>query len=467
MVSEPAPDRKPAEAASRCADHPTGGRAAVPTTSLLDGVRVLGTVVAPVVTGGAIARRPRAMLATERAGLDKHAVATMQHLRDRYGPGPVQVRLPGRRFTFLLEPDQVHRVLNESPDPFATATREKRGALGHFQPGGVLISSPEERAVRKPFNDAVLQAGRTVHQHGAHMTAAVRQEMASLLGHARFTGTLDWDAFTTAWHRMIRRVVLGDSAREDHAVTDDLLRLRKDANWSFLKPTRSRRRRRFLRQLARYVDRAEAGSLAQMVAATPAAEGTRKHHQIPQWMFAFDAAAWATFRALALIVTHPGAEHAARAEIEAGGDLPYVRACVLESVRLWPTTPAILRDTTRPTTWAGGHLPAGASVMIFAPFFHRDRTRFARAHQFAPELWLRERTDEDWPLVPFSGGPAMCSGRNVVLHTASTALGHLLAHQRFDLQRPALSPHRALPGTISPFHLRFGLSPAPAPAAGT
>lgn len=100
MVSEPAPDRKPAEAASRCADHPTDGRAAVPTTSLLDGARVLGTVVAPVVTGGAIARRPRAMLATERAGLDKHAVATMQHLRDRYGPGPVQVRLPGRRFTF-------------------------------------------------------------------------------------------------------------------------------------------------------------------------------------------------------------------------------------------------------------------------------------------------------------------------------------------------------------------------------
>ncbi|HLS25827.1 MAG TPA: cytochrome P450 [Beutenbergiaceae bacterium] len=437
----------------------------IPSTSVLDAVRVLGTVVAPVVTGGAIARRPRAMLATQRAELDKRAVATMQHLRDRYGPGPVQVRLPGRRFTFLLQPDQVHRVLNQSPAPFATSTREKRGALGHFQPSGVLISSPEQRAVRKPFNDEVLQAGRTIHHHGPHMADVVREEMTALLGHTHFTETLDWDGFTTAWHRMIRRIVLGDSAREDHAVTNDLLRLRKDANWSFLKPTRARRRRRLLARLARYVDRAEPGSLAQMVAATPAAPGTDKHHQIPQWMFAFDAGTWATLRALALIVTHPGAERAARAEIDSGGDLRYLRACVLESLRLWPTTPAILRDTTGPTEWAGGHLPAGASVVIFAPFFHRDHTRVPQAHQFVPELWLRERTDEDWPLVPFSGGPAMCSGRNVVLHTASVALGHLLADQRYELQSPELSPHRALPGTISPFHLRFALTPTDAATA--
>src|SRR5690625_2271894 len=127
---------------------PRAGRAAtIPSASVLDAARVLGTVVAPVVTGGAVARRPRAMLATERAGLDKHAVATMQHLRHRYGPGPVQVRLPGRRFTFLLEPDQVHPVLNESPDPFATATREKRGALGRRHPGGALISSPDRKSV--------------------------------------------------------------------------------------------------------------------------------------------------------------------------------------------------------------------------------------------------------------------------------------------------------------------------------
>lgn len=444
----------------RSAQPSSGTTRQVPTASFLDGLRALTQVLAPVAAGGAIVRRPRTMLVSQMAGLDKQAVRTMQHLRDRYGPGPVQVRLPWRRFTFLLEPHQVHRVLNQSPEPFTPATREKRGALGHFQPEGVLISSPEERAVRRPFNADVLQPRRRVHTHGREMTQVVRAEMNALLGDARFTGTLDWDGFVTAWQRMVRRIVLGDSAREDHALTDDLLRLRKDGNWSFLKPTRSKRRRRFLSRLAEYVDRAEPGSLAQMVAQTPAPEGTAKHHQIPQWLFAFDAAAWATYRTLALLATHDGPARTARAEVGSAGadaDLPYLRACILESLRLWPTTPAILRDSTESTTWEGRTLPSGASVIIFAPFFHRDHTRIARAHQFTPDLWPTERTDEDWPLVPFSGGPAMCPGRNVVLHTASAALRHLLANDRYTLRDPPLSPRRALPGTVSPFHLQFSL----------
>src|SRR5699024_5642829 len=86
----------------------------VPSTSFLDGIRAMGGVLLPVAARGAIVRRPRMVLGAQKGDLDARAVRTMQHLRARYGPGPVQVRLPGRRFTFLLEPDQVHRVLNDS-----------------------------------------------------------------------------------------------------------------------------------------------------------------------------------------------------------------------------------------------------------------------------------------------------------------------------------------------------------------
>lgn len=427
----------------------------VPSASFLDSVRTLTGVVLPVAARGAIVRRPRMVLGAQAADLDGRAVRTMQHLRTRYGPGPVQVRVPGRRFTFLLEGDQVHRVLNESPESFSPATREKRGALGHFQPAGVLISSPQQRAVRKPFNDEALQADRAVHSHGEQMAGVVHEEIDLLLAHAEFTGELDWESFAVTWLRLVRRITLGDGARDDHAITDDLLRLRKDGNWSFLKPRRRQHRERLLRRLAAYTERAEPGSLAQMVASVPAPEGTVPHHQIPQWLFAYDAASWATFRALALIATQPGAAQAAREDLEHGPQLPYLRASLLESLRLWPTTPAILRDSTQETSWAGGELPAGASVMIFAPFFHRDQTRVPEAHRFAPELWSRDRDDDDWPLVPFSGGPAMCSGRNVVLLTASAALARLLARHDYRLKRPQLNPSRPLPGTLSPFHLRF------------
>lgn len=421
-----------------------------------DAARALTRVLVPMAAGGAIIRRPRMMRLAERLDLDSRAVREMQRLRARYGPGPVQVT-PGRRVALLLDPSDVHRVLNGSPEPFAPSSREKRGALGHFQPGGVLVSSPEQRRHRRPYNEEVLQAGRPVHDHSEQMTAVIDEETAALLGQVRFTGELTWDAFAIAWWRIVRRIVLGDSARDDEQVTDDLQRLRKDANWSYLKPRRTGRRQRFLAQVQHYMDRAEPGSLAALAASTPAHPQTEPHQQLPQWLFAFDAGAWSTIRALALTAL-PGVAEQARAERRRSPDLPFLRACVLESLRLWPTTPMILRDTTEETTWASGDLSAGASVVIFAPYFHRDDQSVPEAHHFAPELWLRERTDRDWPLVPFSGGPAMCPGRNVVLLVASMVLDRLLAAYDYRPVTGAVRPGRPLPGSLNPFGLRFAIS---------
>lgn len=192
------------------------------------------------------------------------------------------------------------------------------------------------------------------------MTAAIEEEVSSLLGHADFTGALDWDGFATAWWRIVRRIVLGDGAREDERLTDDLRRLRERGNFAHLAPQDRRRRECFLRGLEGHVDRAEPGSLAELVAREPADGDAAPVQQIPQWLFAFDAAAWATFRALALVTAHPDTAEAARAEMSGAPELPLLRASVLESLRLWPTTPLLLRDTTEETTWSSGTLSARA-----------------------------------------------------------------------------------------------------------
>ncbi|MGC0274733.1 hypothetical protein ACO0LV_17245 [Pseudactinotalea sp. Z1739] len=46
----------------------------------------------------------------------------------------------------------------------------------------------------------------------------------------------------------------------------------------------------------------------------------------------------------------------------------------------------------------------------------------------------------------------------MVLHTAGAALAQLVSAEEFTLVDPPLSSRRALPGGISPFHLRFRLS---------
>ncbi|MGQ7297102.1 cytochrome P450 [Quadrisphaera sp. KR29] len=440
----------------------------MPTASLADAARLLTGVLLPVAAQGAVVRRPRVVAAVGRLDLDARAVAAVRRLRERHGPDPVHVRVLGRSFVVPVEPDDVRRVLDGAPEPFSPASPEKRGALAHFQPRGVLISPPAARAERRPFNESVLDAGQPLHHLAGPFAAAVAQEARLLTEQARAEGALTWPLLSRAWWRTVRRVVLGESARDDEQVTDDLLALRRRANWSGLAPVDRRTRARFLGRVRHYVEAAEPGSLAALVASTPARPGVAPHEQVPQWLFAFDAAAWASSRALELLAAHPDVARRVREEAPAPSAdpaapvarRPLLRAVVLESLRLWPTTPAVLRQTTATTTWRTGQLPAGAGVLVFAPFFHRDESRLPQAHRLAPELWLDGSGQEDprgavdWPLVPFSAGPGMCPGRGVVLLTTSTLLA-ALAQEAWRPVAPRLRADRPLPGSLDPFALRL------------
>jgi len=136
--------------------------------------------------------------------------------------------------------------------------------------------------------------------------------------------------FTRWWWQLVRRIVLGDVARNNNSVTDDLWRLRKSGNWSFLvyrthafgnvsstvlyKLCRGRR--------SPQPDR----TLAQL----PAHGSIDAVGQVPHWLFAFDAAGMAALRAVAVLAPHP--EERSRCET---GELeqlklrPFLRACVL------------------------------------------------------------------------------------------------------------------------------------------
>jgi cytochrome P450 len=140
---------------------------------------------------------------------------------------------------------------------------------------------------------------------------------------------------------------------------------------------------------------------------------------------------------------------------------PFLRACLLESVRLWPTTPAILRELTEDTTFGdGARFTSGSSVLIVTPAFHRDTDLLPFADDFVPDIWLDERAEQYPQLVPFSAGPAECPGRNLVLFVTSTVLAHLLTPMRLELQSsPSLGSHR-LPVTFNQFGVAFRAVPA-------
>lgn len=282
---------------------------------------------------------------------------------------------------------------------------------------------------------------------------------------------LDWDDFIQAWYRMVRRTVFGDKAREDHELTDMLAELRGNANWSFLKRQDTKLRAQFLARVDDRLKTAEPGSLAYAMASMHPGQDAAPVDQVPQWLFALETSGMASFRTLALLATHPEQLAAARAEVQEDETerrhLPLLRACVLESLRLWPTTPVILRQSTREVQWPDGDMGTGCGVLIYAPYFHRDGDHVPQAHSFVPERWLDRNDNEDWPLVPFSAGPVFCPGRQLVLMLTSAMLASLIDKGSFSLSsQHALNAQTRLPGATNNYSLRFtvtGNHPQPSP----
>jgi len=402
-------------------------RTLLPTASIVDTGLVLQNVLLPVVAQGAILRRPGITRLAEWLHVDDRALSCVRRLRTRYGDGPVLLRIPGRTVALVTAPADVRRLLDETPEPFSAAATEKAGALRHFQPHAVLVTDPPLRAPRRELNEHALESHQPVHQHTTHMLGVVHEELDTL------TATLGWNDFRDVWSRVVRRIVLGDAARDDSELTAQLDRLRADANWAEFHPRRDAVRREFARNLQRYVDRREAGSLVELL--PQANEGSDASGQVPHWLFAFDAAGIALWRLFAVLAAHPAVHERIASEgrhPEASPLLSAAGAAVQESLRLWPTTLVVLRESRADTEWRGRWAPAGTEFAIVSSVFHRDDQAIDFANRFEPDAWLDGRTDGEWPIIPFSAGPAMCPGQNVVLLTTSAAVSHVAEHYDLD-----------------------------------
>jgi cytochrome P450 len=414
---------------------------ALPTASAADTVRIVGDVLLPLVAQGAIVRRPWVSRLADRVRADDRALRRVRALRTTYGEGPLLVKLAHRNVALVLGPADVRRILANTPEPFSAATREKAGALRHFQPHAVLVTDPPLRAPRRALNEQALDTHQPVHRHGDKMLSAITDEFGTL------NGTFGWDDFREIWSRLVRRVVLGDRARDDTEVTRLLDKLRADANWAEFHRRDTRTRRRFRQLIDQYVGDAEPGSL---VGDLPPADDLDPAGQVPHWLFAFDAAGIAVWRLLAVLATRPDealriaeeARHPDRSPL-----LAYAGAAVQESLRLWPTTLVVLREGREDTDWDGRTAPAGTEFAIISSVFHRDDEALDFANHFEPTIWLDGRSDGSWPLIPFSAGPAVCPGRNVVLLTTSAVTGQLVARHQLDVD-PAT--RRKLTGTTLP-----------------
>lgn len=130
-----------------------------------------------------------------------------------------------------------------------------------------------------------------------------------------------------------------------------------------------------------------------------------------------------------LLATHPACQDRLHAELQAvvgnrpvhAGDLPalpYTRAVISESLRLYPPAWVIGRQTQQPVTLPAADglvtLPAGVSCLIPVYRLHRDARFWPQPDAFRPERWLA--TGQEAPareaFLPFGAGNRICIGEH-------------------------------------------------------
>jgi cytochrome P450 len=431
---------------------------AVPQLSLWDNLLFnLGWVV-PMGLQGSFTRNRFWVGVIARVHPDPAAVRFVDRLRAKYRREYLYVRMLTTKSLLVLDPAGVRHVLDRSPMIYADG-KPKRDGMRVFQPHAVTISRGEDWRDRRRFNEAVLDSGRPVHADADAILAAVREEVEALGGARRPRWT--WSDVDQVFARIMRRVIFGRSARDDETITDLLHMLLREANRP-IKPKRSRHFMPFYRRIAQYLERADPGSLAARCGLAPITERTRVAEQIPHWMFAmWETLGANTVRALTAILSHPEAEERVRRELSQGDPttsagvarLAYLAACIQDAMRLWPTTPMLIRETVAEDTLGGATVPRGTQVLIWNSFNHRDQKRYPLADTFSPDAWA-----EGTPSPLFnhlSSGPQVCAGVDLVLFISRAVIATLLSGSDYVVVRPRLDPAQPLPYAFYQFSFQM------------
>ncbi|KAI3472157.1 hypothetical protein Pfo_029645 [Paulownia fortunei] len=151
--------------------------------------------------------------------------------------------------------------------------------------------------------------------------------------------------------------------------------------------------------------------------------------------------------ALAELINHPDVLKKAAQEIDSviGNNrlveesdipnLPYLQAIVKETLRLHPTGPLIVRQSSKDCTIAGYHIPAKTRLFVNVWAIGRDPNHWEDALEFRPQRFLSEDGSvkgqldvrgQHYHLLPFGSGRRGCPGTSLALQVVQATLAAMI-----------------------------------------
>ena len=382
---------------------------------------------------------------------------------DRFGD-LVAFPVPGAPALLVNDPADARHVLQTGARSWGKQTVQY-AALARVTGPGLLASSEsswiEHRRLAAPaFHHERLQAV------GQEVAAAVDDAVRERLGSSSGTEVVDVAALThriglDAVGRALFSTDLSGQARQLLAATADAAELVVRLGRSIL-PTaawvpsrtnvRLRATRRRLdaisaqivaeRRARRSVDGAHGDDLLGLLLDSGLDDVAIRDELVTMVIAGHETVAGALAWTLMLLAEHQPAQDRLRAELAAHRGpvsllghretLPWPRAVVDESLRLFPPAWALSRRAQAPDVIGGHEVPAGTLAIISPWLLHRRAATWSSPASFRPERFL-DGASVRGGYLPFGLGPRLCIGREFALGEMVLVLARLLGEYRVEV----------------------------------
>nr|CAD7569350.1 unnamed protein product [Timema californicum] len=115
-------------------------------------------------------------------------------------------------------------------------------------------------------------------------------------------------------------------------------------------------------------------------------------------------------------------------------NMKYLERCIQETLRLFPSAPAIGRKLQEDLQLGKYIIPAGCEVLIPIITVHRMKEHYPNPNKFNPDNFLPDRVQERHPYVyiPFSAGPRNCVAQKFAMIESKVIISTVLRQFRLE-----------------------------------
>ncbi|XP_023033142.1 cytochrome P450 CYP12A2 [Drosophila willistoni] len=151
-------------------------------------------------------------------------------------------------------------------------------------------------------------------------------------------------------------------------------------------------------------------------------------------------------------------------------NVPYLRACIKESLRLYPLAAGNARKIKSNLVLNGYRVPKDSAMMMLSYGLLTDNQHYPRGNEFLPERWLRSAKEEEsesekcphslkasspFVYLPFGFGSRMCIGKRIVEMELELGLARLIRNFHVEFNYPTENAFKAVLINMPNIPLKF------------